>query len=1510
MIRCRAKAVAATLTLFLGFAGYTLVSSSADAQTQTSSTTICDILTAHPDDAQRVADPVPSAERDGARAVPACEEAVRRDPNNMRLRYQLGLAHDSAGNHAESIRHYAAAAERGYVAAGMALGWALANGEGVPRDDANAVRWYRWAADRGHSGAANTLGFMYENGRGVPRDYTQAANWYRRAYEGGRRPIAGFNLARLMSAGRGTPRDPQRAAMILRALAQEGRQDAALHLALMAERNEVPQVSLGEYLQLLALAETRSVEQARARQSLDRAIGQGYAAEVAQARRQVADRQAAAAREEEQRRQRLEAAYAAAVGRTGGMVGSLTPPPSTLPGVADRAVAAPVVQARITAPENPIPGSTFAVEWNVTANMPPRPPLARERRARTDITAAGQLTQVIDVFDVDRSLRDLGQRWTRGSRREMVVVSLPEETRVSGTGFAVVPPGARMPFDVQYDVDRLRVVFPLYLPESRTSGRVDVRAFAAGPFAARVSLLQAEPDGSSWTARTLSQARTEVIDRNPVVVVQDQVTPEPATREWLSPANHRGERLYTLKVFRQFFEIYEARSGGLIARLSGTIPTFSSSGRYVAFQADENMRIFDVIARETIYEGEWAVLGLLGFSPRSDLIVLPYGSYGIYAAFSPYLDRPGRPTRENGAREAVETRGLNPARGEYLSGHCHACRISPYDVSFNLELFLVSVISENNITGGREAVMYSLMDSGLKFDLGGEYGGYQGAPSQISARNQNYIINLLRPRQEWMHPIWVPELGGREEYGRFNFIREDRNFFARASRATVDMRPRQTQSDPVQVITSSARDGAFRGLSLEVTAPPRPSVSGTLGAFISSLGFPLSAKSEISFTDSAFEDWNSRDIAVRAARRLRSSPPRGLTPALALDVRRIIERMPHSFVTNNEVVRVLSDIDLGIIHSRTYHSNIRESERLPSYRPEQDFDAPNSRDAVIWSWKIGGVEASLLRIRDSDGGNAGPLMTWCLFSSRLIVELGSRAQYCASGPTEARDFYGADRTSRDLYELAVSPDGRLVAVANRTPGQIWIADTQRGLGRAGSFAASEAAGLAALEFSADSRLLLQANRDGRFFVYDVAAGALLLSGVRLDDEFVIYDEQGFYDATPEGAYYVYRFFTGLREHHSFAQFRSHFHRPDIVRALLTGQHVERPRINLVAPPSLEFEGRRDPTNPRRLVLSFDVRGQISLRSLRLFRDGLPLGELVLSGREARLSHTVELPPGRHNLTAVAYDERGFSSNAKTAAVQIGTDPRPDGRLRYVGIAVNAYPRMAANQNLEYAVRDAELLRTTMLGLQPQRRGAIQATVLADAQVTRENIITSLRRAAEETGPDDLLVVSFAGHGARVGERFFFLPYQGSFADAAESGVEWRLIAEALAPAQGRVLVLLDACHSGSASGDAIVPNDAYAEQLMSSGRAGLAVLAAAKGRQFSYEDRNLGGGHGFFSYMIAQALVGDRATADRDRSGTIELDELYAYVKRNVGERTRSFPSGAQTPWLAREEFIGRVSLF
>ena len=70
------------------------------------------------------------------------------------------------------------AAEQGDPEAQFRLGFAYANGEGVPVDDAESLAWFRRAAEQGHDAAQWVLGTNYLFGsRGVPRDDVAAYMW-------------------------------------------------------------------------------------------------------------------------------------------------------------------------------------------------------------------------------------------------------------------------------------------------------------------------------------------------------------------------------------------------------------------------------------------------------------------------------------------------------------------------------------------------------------------------------------------------------------------------------------------------------------------------------------------------------------------------------------------------------------------------------------------------------------------------------------------------------------------------------------------------------------------------------------------------------------------------------------------------------------------------------------------------------------------------------------------------------------------------------------------------------------------------------------------------------------------------------------------------------------------------------------------------------------------------------------------------------------------------------------
>jgi hypothetical protein len=117
----------------------------------------CDVLAAHPDDRQRLADGVEDDEMVPRLARMACERAVQRFPSEPRLAFQLGRALLAEDRGAEATAQFRRAAARGHGAAIAFLGNAYQFGLGVPVDTAAARELYTKAAAAGFAAATEIV---------------------------------------------------------------------------------------------------------------------------------------------------------------------------------------------------------------------------------------------------------------------------------------------------------------------------------------------------------------------------------------------------------------------------------------------------------------------------------------------------------------------------------------------------------------------------------------------------------------------------------------------------------------------------------------------------------------------------------------------------------------------------------------------------------------------------------------------------------------------------------------------------------------------------------------------------------------------------------------------------------------------------------------------------------------------------------------------------------------------------------------------------------------------------------------------------------------------------------------------------------------------------------------------------------------------------------------------------------------------------------------------------------
>lgn len=186
---------------------------------------LCDRLAADPDDPARLAPGVQMGLVDVRGAVKACVAALVADPDRPQAIFQLGRALDVAGLQSWARAYYRTAADRGYGAAMVNLGYLYKTGRGVDRDDAKALELYRRAAMMGNPRGRTNLGSMYRDGAGVAQDFGEAILWYRLAGANGW-PNAIDALANLYAKGQGVEKSPEKAFELYRAAAIAGQTNA------------------------------------------------------------------------------------------------------------------------------------------------------------------------------------------------------------------------------------------------------------------------------------------------------------------------------------------------------------------------------------------------------------------------------------------------------------------------------------------------------------------------------------------------------------------------------------------------------------------------------------------------------------------------------------------------------------------------------------------------------------------------------------------------------------------------------------------------------------------------------------------------------------------------------------------------------------------------------------------------------------------------------------------------------------------------------------------------------------------------------------------------------------------------------------------------------------------------------------------------------------------------------------------------------------------------------------
>jgi WD40 repeat protein len=244
----------------------------------------------------------------------------------------------------------------------------------------------------------------------------------------------------------------------------------------------------------------------------------------------------------------------------------------------------------------------------------------------------------------------------------------------------------------------------------------------------------------------------------------------------------------------------------------------------------------------------------------------------------------------------------------------------------------------------------------------------------------------------------------------------------------------------------------------------------------------------------------------------------------------------------------------------------------------------------------------------------------------------------------------------------------------------------------------------------------------------------------------------------------------------------------------------------------------------------------------------------------------------------------------------GSAKPPGGVLHVLAIGVDKFGDKAGDLHLNYAAEDAHDVATALL--ESQKLGPGKASLYADVKVTYlpndkatkmaiEDALDAMAESMSKSGADqDTAVILVSSHGEMIGGQFYLIPYgfvaNGTRNAATDSAVPASVFAEKVSAlaAHGKVLVLLDACHSGAfgAGGWATDPNAKVLQDAMDFEN--VTVLNSSKRNELSEELPEWK--HGALAQAFLDALAGSA-----DSKGIVTRSALTDAMENEVQSLTK-----------------------
>lgn len=296
----------------------------------------------------------------------------------------------------------------------------------------------------------------------------------------------------------------------------------------------------------------------------------------------------------------------------------------------------------------------------------------------------------------------------------------------------------------------------------------------------------------------------------------------------------------------------------------------------------------------------------------------------------------------------------------------------------------------------------------------------------------------------------------------------------------------------------------------------------------------------------------------------------------------------------------------------------------------------------------------------------------------------------------------------------------------------------------------------------------------------------------------------------------------------------------------------------------------------------------------------------------RYTFTEPIPTGGSDqlvFSVYAFNEDRVKGNTASFTYTRPAGPKRKPRAFVLNIGIDAYqePRLELN----YAVADARLVANRLAAIPGyEMRHALLTGTKNSAALTHGAIDSALGILAgfspgpaiaklaaqgfdvsqlDNATPDDIVIISFSGHGwADAQGNFFLVPADGKWAvgdaqpdtESLYSAADLTMWLRAIKA--GEIALIIDACHSGaSVDAGSFKPGpmgDTGLGQLAFD--KGIRILAATQANDVALESANLE--QGLLTAALGKGLTPQGGPADLDTNGKITLDEWLRYAVQEL----------------------------